>query len=80
MHKNKEKGKGELSTWLSYESRKSCRTFCFHKKIGQALSILDKIPYQFMLNNFFALSVVIFPTSSIVISFRSAICSATNLT
>ncbi len=80
MQKNQEKEKRDLSTWLSYEKKETCRTFWKQKKFGQAPTVFDKKLYQFMPNNFFAFSVVALATSSTDMPFISAICSATSFT
>lgn len=72
------KRKKEISTYLSYEKRKLCRTFSNKLKKRQVSLSFDSIPYQFMPNNFFAFSVVFLATSSYEIPLIDAISSATN--
>jgi hypothetical protein len=80
MHKVGKFAKGNLSTRLSYEEKETCRTLSYIKKFGQASIKVDKLVYQFMSNNFFALAVVTLATSSNDMPLISAICSATSLT
>ena len=65
--------KKNLSTWLSYEEKETCRTFWYQKKLGQSSLPFDTFPYHFMANNFFAFSAVASATSSKVSPLISAI-------
>lgn len=80
MHKVRIFAKRNFSTRLSYVEKETCRTFCYHKILGQASTNFDKFPYHFMANNFLAFRVVASATSSKVNPFISAICSATSFT
>ncbi len=80
MHNISKNEKGDLSTSLSYEKEKTCRTLSFSKNIRQAPLAFDTFRYHIMPNNLFAFKDVCLATSSKDIPFISAICSATNFT